>query len=113
MEGSVLPIAVAHGEGRAVFEDSKVMDKSITDGLVPVQFVDSSHQVTTAYPLNPNGSDEGIAALSSADGRALIMMPHPERVFLSYQNSWHPKDWPYAGPWLRMFQNARQWTENN
>ncbi|HEX5456564.1 MAG TPA: phosphoribosylformylglycinamidine synthase [Candidatus Saccharimonadales bacterium] len=109
MQDSVLPIAVAHGEGRAVFENESILDNSIANKLVPLQYVDNFHKPTETYPLNPNGSIRGIASLSSDDGRVLIMMPHPERSFLTYQNSWHPKDWPKQGPWLRIFQNARTW----
>lgn len=112
MAGSVIPIPVAHGEGRAVFENSKDFDKSLSDKLTPLQYADSGHAPTETYPLNPNGSKAGIASLSSADGRALIMMPHPERAFLTYQHSWHPDDWPKQAPWLRMFQNARSWVAN-
>lgn len=112
MEGSVLPIPVAHGEGRAAFKSSRALADSLSDNLVSVQFVDNAHQPTSRYPLNPNGSQQGVAGLSSVDGRALIMMPHPERGFLTFQNSWHPKDWGYEGPWLRMFQNARSWIKD-
>lgn len=113
MEQAVLPIPVAHGEGRAVFATSDVLEKAVSDKLAPLQYVDNNHSVTERYPLNPNGSAQGIAGLSSASGRALVMMPHPERAFLTYQNSWHPPDWPKEGPWLRMFQNARAWVEKS
>lgn len=109
MQDSVLPIVVAHGEGRAVFDDESVLGTSISNNLVPLQYADNHHQVTETYPLNPNGSALGVASLTSDDGRVLIMMPHPERSFLAYQNSWHPNDWTKQGPWLRMFQNARHW----
>jgi phosphoribosylformylglycinamidine synthase len=111
MQGSVLPIAVAHGEGRAVFDNESALNNSVSNSLTPLQYVDNSHRPTQAYPFNPNGSVQGIASLSSSDGRVLIMMPHPERSFLTYQNSWHPTDWPKQGPWLRMFQNARKWVD--
>lgn len=109
MEGSVLPIAVAHGEGRAVFKNKDIRGKLLADNTVPLQFVDNRHDTTEIYPLNPNGSELGIAALSSGDGRALIMMPHPERTFMTYQNSWHPDGWSGTSPWFKMFQNAREW----
>jgi phosphoribosylformylglycinamidine synthase len=64
---------------------------------------------TKRYPQNPNGSPEGITALASVDGRATIMMPHPQRIFLTRQLSWHPADWGEASPWLRLFRNARAW----
>lgn len=111
MEGSVLPVPVSHGEGRAVFENASGPKNVVSEALAPLQFVDNRHEITGTYPLNPNGSELGITALSSKDGRALIMMPHPERAFLSYQHSWHPKDWPRTSPWLRIFQNARDWVD--
>ena len=99
MAGSALPIAVAHGEGRAEFHDP---------GPAPIlQYVDGLNEATETYPMNPNGSRDALAGTTSADGRALIMMPHPERVFRSIQNSWHPADWGEDGPWLRLFRNAR------
>lgn len=112
MEDAVIPIPVAHGEGRAVFLDDSSMKNSLSKGLAPLQYVDNRHKVTEAYPLNPNGSGSGITALSSEDGRTLIMMPHPERAFLTYQQSWHPADWPQEAPWIRIFQNAYDWVIN-
>ncbi|HEX5796836.1 MAG TPA: phosphoribosylformylglycinamidine synthase [Candidatus Saccharimonadales bacterium] len=108
MEESVLPIVVSHGEGRAVF-DEDLLNKSLADNLIPLQYVDNYHNVTETYPLNPNGSKNGVSALTSTDGRALIMMPHPERSFLTYQHSWHPDNWGRQSPWIRLFQNARSW----
>ena len=99
MAGSTLPIAVAHGEGRAEFHDPAP--------AAVLQYVDGLDEVTETYPLNPNGSRNALAGTTSADGRALIMMPHPERVFRTVQNSWHPQDWGEDGPWLRLFRNAR------
>jgi phosphoribosylformylglycinamidine synthase len=101
MEGSRIPVAVAHGEGRALF------DGSSKDALVCGRFVDNRGAVATSYPANPNGTPNGITALTSTDGRATILMPHPERVFRTVTNSWTPADWPADGPWLRMFRNAR------
>ncbi len=109
MTGSILPIPVAHGEGRAVFTTTNHKLKTINSKLAPLQYVDNHGTVTQTYPLNPNGSDHAITALTSTDGRATILMPHPERVFLTKQLSWHPADWPDASPWLKIFQNARQW----
>ncbi|HJN78254.1 MAG TPA: phosphoribosylformylglycinamidine synthase [Myxococcota bacterium] len=100
MAGSRLPVAVAHGEGRALFDGP-------IDALVAGRFVDNHGRVATTYPANPNGSPGGITALSSEDGRATILMPHPERVFRTITNSWTPADWPDDGPWLRLFRNAR------
>ncbi len=99
MAGSTVPIAVAHGEGRAEFRDPAPP--------AVLQYVDGLGGVTDTYPLNPNGSRNALAGTISADGRALIMMPHPERVFRTVQNSWHPEDWGEDGPWLRLFRNAR------
>ena len=104
MAGSVLPIAVAHGEGRAEFERPEWDARQARKAL---QYVDSIGRPTERYPLNPNGSAAGLAGLISSDGRALIMMPHPERVFRSIQHSWCPHDWDDDGPWLRLFRNAR------
>ena len=106
MAGSVLPVVVAHGEGRAgeVGEDQGAR----LQALAPLRYVDGLHRVTARYPANPNGSPEGIAGLTSEDGRALIMMPHPERVVRTVANSWHPDDWPEHGPWLALFANARK-----
>ena len=99
MAGSALPITVAHGEGRADFQDPAPE--------AVLQYVDGRGKATATYPMNPNGSLDALAGTISADGRALIMMPHPERVFRSVQNSWYPADWGEDGPWLRLFRNAR------
>jgi len=104
MAGSVMPIAVAHGEGRAEFSQGSQLNQLNT---VAARYVDNNHQTTQLYPANPNGSPEGIAAVSSENGLVTIMMPHPERVFRSVTNSWKPDDWGEDGPWLRMFRNAR------
>ncbi len=108
MAGSILPVAVAHGEGRAEFGDAGAADV-LASGLVAARYVDGRGAATERYPVNPNGSPLGITALSSADGRVTIMMPHPERVFRTLTNSWHPAEWGEDGPWLRMFRNARVW----
>jgi len=114
MAGSTLGIWVAHGEGRAFFPDTSILASVIEQNLAPVRFVDDDNQITDAYPFNPNGSPQGIAGLCSPDGRHLVMMPHPERTFLKWQWPWMPPDWRRdlaASPWLRMFQNAREWCE--
>ena len=113
MEGSYLPVPVAHGEGRAHFTDDKKARESLDNKLAPLQYVDNSRNVTQQYPHNPNGSPLGITALTTSDGRATIMMPHPERAFMTRQLSWHPDSWGADSPWLRMFQNARNWIEEN
>jgi len=112
MEGSVLGIWVAHGEGRIQFRSDSVLQDIKADNLVPLCFVDDDGLPTTHYPLNPNGSPEGIAGLCSPDGRHLAMMPHPERCTLLWQWPWMPLDWQdtlKASPWLQMFHNAYRW----
>ncbi len=107
MAGSRLPIAVAHGEGRAEFRDQDQLEQA--RGQVALRYIENDGQTANRYPANPNGSPEGITGLTSADGRVTIMMPHPERVFRAVQNSWYPSDWEEDGPWLRLFRNARAW----
>jgi len=109
MVGSFLPIVVAHGEGRAEFRVATDLEQVLARQQVAVQFVDNRGQSTQTYPYNPNGSPLGIAGLTTADGRFTIMMPHPERVFRTVANSWHPDDWAEDGAWMRMFRNARTW----
>jgi len=111
MEGSRLPIAVSHGEGRAEFADTKQLQATEQSGSIALRFVDNLGQVTQRYPLNPNGSPAGITGLTSLDGRATIMMPHPERVARTVNNSWHPDEWGEQGPWQRIFANARKWVD--
>ncbi|WP_459869101.1 phosphoribosylformylglycinamidine synthase, partial [Endothiovibrio diazotrophicus] len=108
MAGSQLPIAVAHGEGRAEFQAGGAQ-AALDDGTVAVRYVDHYGKATERYPLNPNGSPLGITGLTTSDGRVTIMMPHPERVFRAVQHSWRPDSWREDGPWLRMFRNARRW----
>jgi phosphoribosylformylglycinamidine synthase len=109
MAGTMLPIAVAHGEGRAEFASDDGADRIARSGLIAMRFVDNYGRVAARYPANPNGSPLGIAGLVSKDGRVTITMPHPERVFRTVQNSWHPAEWGDDGGWLRMFRNARVW----
>ncbi len=109
MQGSVLPIAVAHGEGRAEFPDDATATAVMNSGLVSARYVDGRGEAATRYPQNPNGSPLGITGLTTTDGRVTIMMPHPERVFRTVTNSWHPEAWGEYGPWMRMFRNARVW----
>jgi len=108
MEGSTLGVWVAHGEGRAHFPDDAVFQRVQQANLAPLRYVDDKAEVTEAYPFNPNGSPQGIAALCSDDGRHLAMMPHPERAFLKWQFPWMPPAWDelQASPWLKLFQNA-------
>lgn len=108
MQGSRMPIAVSHGEGRAEFSSSEQLSHIQEQGLVALSFVDNYGNVSENYPSNPNGSPNGITGLTSTDGRATIMMPHPERVFRTVSNSWHPDEWQEDSPWMRMFRNARK-----
>jgi phosphoribosylformylglycinamidine synthase len=105
MAGSRLPIATAHGEGRVVFD--READRYAASYTVAARYVDNHGEVADRYPANPNGSPDGICALSNEDGRVTIIMPHPERVAFTSQNSWHPDEWGADGPWMRMFRNAR------
>jgi phosphoribosylformylglycinamidine synthase len=107
MAGSVMPIAVSHGEGRVEVRDAAHLSALQASGLVGLRFVDNRGSVTEQYPANPNGSPDGITAVTTTDGRATIMMPHPERVFRTVANSWHPDNWGEDGAWMRMFRNAR------
>jgi phosphoribosylformylglycinamidine synthase len=114
MEGATLGIWVAHGEGRAFFPEGGVLDRVEAEQLAPIRFVDDDNYITEAYPFNPNGSPRGVCGLCSPDGRHLVMMPHPERAFLKWQWGWMPEGMKRdleASPWLRMFQNAREWCE--
>jgi phosphoribosylformylglycinamidine synthase len=105
MTGSRIAIATAHGEGRALFDSTEAKSKAI----VALRFVDNRGAPTEVYPMNPNGSPGGTTGLTTRDGRFTILMPHPERVFRTVQQSWHPKDWGEDSPWMRMFRNARKW----
>lgn len=108
MAGSHMPIAVSHGEGRVEVNDLAHLTALEQSGLVALRFVDNLVQVTEQYPANPNGSPNGITALTTTDGRVTIMMPHPERVYRTVSNSWHPDNWGEDGPWMRIFRNARK-----
>jgi phosphoribosylformylglycinamidine synthase len=105
MAGSRIPIATAHGEGRAAFGSEEARARA----LVCLRYVDNRGAPTERYPLNPSGSPGGVTGLTTADGRFTIVMPHPERVFRTVQCSWRPDGWEDASPWLRMFRNARVW----
>ncbi|PAU76160.1 phosphoribosylformylglycinamidine synthase [Halomonas salipaludis] len=109
MQGSRLPIAVAHGEGRAEFRDSGHLRAMQGSSQIVLRYVDNYGQVTSRYPANPNGSPSGITGLTTPDGRVTIMMPHPERVARTVTNSWRPAEWTQDGAWLRLFRNARVW----
>jgi phosphoribosylformylglycinamidine synthase len=107
MEGSRIPVAVAHGEGRAEFPEGA--QRTAAQALVALRFVDHRGAATEGYPCNPSGSPDGIAGLTTADGRFTILMPHPERVWRTAQMSWHPENWGETSPWFRMFANAHAW----
>jgi phosphoribosylformylglycinamidine synthase len=107
MAGSQMPIAVSHGEGRTEFVNDAAVTATNESGMVSMRFVDNYGHVTETYPANPNGSQDGITSLTTTDGRVTIMMPHPERVFRTVANSWHPDEWQEDSPWVRMFRNAR------
>jgi phosphoribosylformylglycinamidine synthase len=108
MAGSRLPIAVAHGEGRPVF-GADGLEAVKAARMVALRYADNRGGVAETYPANPNGAPDGIAGLTTSDGRFTIMMPHPERLFRTAQFSWHPAEWDQDGPWLRLFRNARRW----
>ena len=104
MQDSIMPIAIAHGEGKASFVGNSINN-------IALQYVDHQGDTTQAYPHNPNGSEQGVAGVTNDSGRVTIMMPHPERVFRAVQNSHHSKDWNERSPWMRMFENARAWVD--
>ncbi|MBK4116837.1 phosphoribosylformylglycinamidine synthase [Pluralibacter gergoviae] len=108
MVGSQMPIAVSHGEGRVEVRDAAHLAQLESKGLVALRYVDNAGSVTESYPANPNGSPNGITAVTSETGRVTVMMPHPERVFRTVANSWHPENWGEDGPWMRIFRNARR-----
>ncbi|HVU16093.1 MAG TPA: phosphoribosylformylglycinamidine synthase [Candidatus Didemnitutus sp.] len=109
MEGSVIPIVTAHGEGYAEFESPDAARQCNESGFVCARYVDHRHEPTETYPLNPNGSPFGMTALTTTSGRVTILMPHPERVHRTVSMSWHPDDWPEESPWMQIFHNARTW----
>ena len=115
MEGSQLPIAIAHGEGFANFSQQGNLEQIQNQGLSALRFVDHAGKPTEIYPMNPNGSPGGLTGVTTPDGRFTVMMPHPERVFRAAQMSWCPPDWldtpDGASPWLRLFRNARVWAK--
>jgi phosphoribosylformylglycinamidine synthase len=109
MAGSRIPIAVAHGEGRAEFSSDEGALHTLRDHLATIRYIENDGEATEIYPANPNGSPLGLNGFTTGDGRFTIMMPHPERVFRTCQFSWHPEEWGDDGPWLRLFRNARVW----
>jgi phosphoribosylformylglycinamidine synthase len=109
MQGSRMPIVVSHGEGRAQFERTGDLQALLAANLLSMRFVDNHGHPAQRYPANPNGSPEGLTGITTPDGRVTLLMPHPDRVFRTVQNSWHPDDWSEDSPWMRMFHNARAW----
>ena len=105
MEGSRIPVAVAHGEGFADFSQQGDASRA----AVAMRYVDNRGQATEQYPFNPNGSPQGITSVTTPDGRFTVLMPHMERVHRTATMSWHPEGWGDASPWMRVFQNARRW----
>jgi len=109
MHGSRLPIAISHGEGRAVFANEESLRQCVAQRLVALRYLDNHGAPAVRYPANPNGAAHAIAALTTPDGRVTITMPHPERVYRTVQNSWHPPDAGEDSGWMRLFRNARVW----
>jgi phosphoribosylformylglycinamidine synthase len=107
MSDSRMPIAVSHGEGLVEFANAQALANAEASGTIALRYVDGHGQIATQYPENPNGSANGITGICTTDGRVTIMMPHPERVFRTVANSWHPDSWGEDSPWMRMFRNAR------
>ncbi|UYZ82109.1 phosphoribosylformylglycinamidine synthase [Moraxella bovis] len=106
MQDSILPIAVAHGEGFANLDDKAIFELE-NSGQIALRYVDSQGRPTEHYPLNPNGSPQGITGICSNDGRVTLMMPHPERTLRAVNHSWKPNEWDKDGAWMRLFRNAR------
>jgi phosphoribosylformylglycinamidine synthase len=109
MEGSRMPIAVAHGEGRAEFANEAALERLVRANLLALRYVDHRGRPTEVYPANPNGSPRGLTGITTLDGRDTLLMPHPERGYRSVQNSWRPDDWREDSPWMRLYRNARIW----
>ncbi|EMR10213.1 phosphoribosylformylglycinamidine synthase [Pneumocystis murina B123] len=113
MEGSIIPVPVAHGEGQAYFNNPEDLQEFLDKKLTALEYVDNYGETTSRYPYNPNGSLYGIAGVKSVDGRVLALMPHPERVIKKNSNSYYPIDqsteWGEWGPWIQLFRSARRW----
>lgn len=113
MEGAVLPVWSAHGEGYMAFSSPELQAQMEARGLAPLHWADDDGNPTEQYPLNPNGSPGGVAGICSPDGRHLALMPHPERSVRPWQWAWRPPpfDTLTTSPWLQLFINARNWTQ--
>ena len=112
MEDWMIPVASAHGEGRAQFNNNDLQELEKSNQIA-MRFVDSSENSSEIYPINPNGSPNGITGITASNGRVTIMMPHPERVFRKVQLSWHRKDWNEYSPWMQIFINAKKFSDKN
>ena len=108
----MIPVASAHGEGRAFFSDDN-LEKLEKANQIAMRFVDSSENSTEKYPINPNGSPKGITGITASDGRVTIMMPHPERVFRKVQMSWYNSGWKEFSPWMQIFVNAKKFSDDS
>ena len=108
----MVPVASAHGEGRAVFKGNS-LEELVKSNQIAMQFVDALERSTEKYPINPNGSPNGITGITASNGRITIMMPHPERVFRKVQMSWHRGDWNEFSPWMQIFVNAKNFSESS
>lgn len=109
MTGTLAPVAVAHGEGRPLFESSQQQQNMLASNQVALNFVDNNGSKTENYPQNPNGAIDGLTAVTALNGRVLAMMPHPERVYRAITNSYIPAEYDEYSVWMRMFRNARKW----
>jgi phosphoribosylformylglycinamidine synthase len=109
MSGSRLPVAIAHGEGRPQFATVADLRQCLEGRLIALRFLSNRGEPAQHYPANPNGAVHAIAALTTSDGRVTITMPHPERVYRTAQNSWHPRAAGEDSGWMRLFRNARVW----
>ena len=110
MNDSILPIAVAHSEGQISLSRDET-DTLLKKGLIPITYADDEGRPTESYPQNPSGSMFGVAGVTNLSGTITLMMPHPERSFLSIQNSWKPNDWGLYSPWIKFFSNAREFID--
>jgi len=111
MSGSRIPIVVAHGEGRAFWEEENHQQKIKDEHLTCMRFIENTAEVANTYPANPNGSPQGLTGFTSRDGRVTILMPHPERLFRQCQFSWYPETATEDSPWMRLFRNARVYVD--
>lgn len=109
MQHALVPVAVAHGEGKAVFSCEEDYLQLKSNGQIVLRYADNQGRATMKYPCNPNGSEYSVAGITNQDGRITAMMPHPERVFRSVQYSWAPSEWGEYGPWMELFRNSFRW----